>query len=58
MDKISVNYRIKDKLFLKFKLLCTYEGCSMTERINKLIEQDVQSYEEDKHIKLHIWQYE
>lgn len=54
MNKISVNYRIKDKLFLKFKLLCTYEGCSMTERINNLIEQDVQAYEEDKHIKLNI----
>lgn len=54
MNKISVNFRIEDKLFLKFKLLCTYEGCSMTERLNSLIRQDVQEYEEDKHLKLNI----
>lgn len=50
--KITMSIRIKIEIFKKFKYLCTLAGCSMTERVSWLIENDIKEYQEENKIIL------
>ena len=52
MGKITASFRITLQLFKRFKYICALEGCSMSERIEAIIKEDVEEYQEEKKIKI------